>query len=585
MFNACNKDAEISDPAISIRNDAKSAILSKINFDQNGNILLGSGSNQILLQHAPIEKQREVSESIFNNISLSRIDSMRELYGYPVWELATIDISYDNSPNYAVFIPLFKGNSLTSIIMYGKQDNKISSSLFTSGQFNTILNTNEINSIFCSKWIVPVSKFQVYQYLLNAKIDERYQRFTSYLNNSQYVNSNSINLRTVSPCDDGEVTIITVTYDPDTYTETIKIDCWGGGGFDPGSDWYTGGDFGISGNGGTTSNNNGTDNSGPKIDKGKKLKCAVEVADFMAQAEVLELIANNNLTDPCDPTKSAADLLEKALNGYCYAKIGDEPLNLKDAEHFLGELFEGSDYIRTDNSLAAECPLVNCIWNQMKNGVLGTGYVCEKLESFASSTENNGAGSFLYVFADNRNLSGALAAVSTAPNGIIYLQINPDYCDNSADKLNIFETLQHELVHAEIYSKLFKKYGYLGDANSLNYAEAFHQLVLKEYGDQAGPDQHHLMLEQFLDEMINSLIEIAGEGTFEDFEGLVLNGFPEDVLNYCGITKEEVLQKVNRYIDFKKKIQIFFIYLINFAHEKEIVFSYLVFYFELEFYL
>lgn len=189
----------------------------------------------------------------------------------------------------------------------------------------------------------------------------------------------------------------------------------------------------------------------------------------------------------------------------------------------------------------------------MKNGVLGSEFVCKKLESFENSTENNGPGSFLYVFADNRNLSGALAGVSTHTNGIIYLQINPDYCDDSADKLNIFETLQHELVHAEIFSKLFKKYGYIGDQNSLNYAEAFHQLVLMEYGGQAGPEQHHLMLEQFLDEMVNSLIEITGKGTYEDYVGLILNGFPEDILKYCGITVNDVILKVDRYKDFKSK--------------------------------
>ncbi|MBK7095998.1 MAG: hypothetical protein IPH57_13485 [Saprospiraceae bacterium] len=121
LINGCNKDGEITDPELSYRNSSNtstSAILSKINFDQDGNILLGSGTSQVTLQHASIEYQREVSDYIFDNLSFSRIDSMREMYGHPVWELATIDTNTGNSINYLVSVPMVKENVITSYLLF-----------------------------------------------------------------------------------------------------------------------------------------------------------------------------------------------------------------------------------------------------------------------------------------------------------------------------------------------------------------------------------------------------------------------------------------------------------------------------------
>ena len=70
--------------------------------------------------------------------------------------------------------------------------------------------------------------------------------------------------------------------------------------------------------------------------------------------------------------------------------------------------------------------------------------------------------------------------------------------------------------------------------NSLNYLDAFKKLVIKEYGTNATTDQHELMLDKYLNEMVNNLIEITGKGEYDDYIGLVLNGFPEDILLECG---------------------------------------------------
>ena len=51
--------------------------------------------------------------------------------------------------------------------------------------------------------------------------------------------------------------------------------------------------------------------------------------------------------------------------------------------------------------------------------------------------------------------------------------------------------------------------------------------------------------------MIESMVEANGQGAYEDFEGLVLNGFSDVVLDYCGITLEELGLKVDQYLTFR----------------------------------
>jgi hypothetical protein len=582
LINGCNKDGEITDHELSYRNSSNtgtSAILSKINFDQDGNILLGSGTSQVTLQHASIEFQREVSDYIFDNLSFSRIDSMKEMFGHPVWELAIIDMSNTNDNNYFITIPLIKSNKYTSYIYFQKFNDKVSAHLISENKIQSILEQTSGESHFFNKWLYIVSRFEIYNFLINDYMDDNYHSWMDKVLSSTIRIADSLNYRDAEEGDRICYLCATGWYCPECHCEdNYHNNYQGSGGSNNGNsggnvtipdfngyfgddgfgnDWTDGDDFGkgSSGGGGTGNYGDSGDNV-PKVDKAKKLKCAREVADFMAQAEVLQLIKNNNLTDPCDPTKSAAELLEKALNGYCYAKIGDEPLNLQDAEHFMGEIMEGGDHIITDSKLAEKCPTLSCIWNQMKDGVLGTEFVCKQLSNFDGP---NSPGTLLkvsgYDFVElsktNHMDPTASAATITLPNGSIIIAINTTNC--GGDKLNIFETLQHELVHAQIFSRLFKYYGYNGSVESLNYHEAFHQLVLKEYGGQAGPEQHNLMLEYFLKDMVNSLIEITGKGTYEDYEGLVLNGFPPEVLIYCGITNQELKEKVDRYKDFKIK--------------------------------
>lgn len=107
------------------------------------------------------------------------------------------------------------------------------------------------------------------------------------------------------------------------------------------------------------------------------------------------------------------------------------------------------------------------------------------------------------------------------------------------------------MTHAKIFADLFKKYGYNGVDGSLNYYQAFEKLVISEYGSNATKEQHALMLEKYLKEMVQSLIDITGVGTIEanynDYVGLILNGFPGEILESCGYTIGVVLDKYHSY--------------------------------------
>ena len=106
--------------------------------------------------------------------------------------------------------------------------------------------------------------------------------------------------------------------------------------------------------------------------------------------------------------------------------------------------------------------------------------------------------------------------------------------DNQVN-INIYETLQHELVHAKIFSDCMRLYGYDGkQMGSISYFDAFKKLVIKEYGNNATTEQHKLMLDKYIKDMVDNLITMTGKGTYDDYIGLVLNSFPEDILLECG---------------------------------------------------
>ena len=95
-------------------------------------------------------------------------------------------------------------------------------------------------------------------------------------------------------------------------------------------------------------------------------------------------------------------------------------------------------------------------------------------------------------------------------------------------------------------------YGYDGkQMGSISYFDAFKKLVIKEYGNNATTEQHKLMLDKYVNDMVDNLITMTGKGTYDDYIGLVLNSFPEDILWSAGYSPSAVADKLHDFKLFK----------------------------------
>jgi len=517
LIPACNKDTITSDIQLTSRNTPNSgnqSFLNTINFDNNGNILIGSGHLQKVLEHAQIEKQREVSEYIFEHLSFNSIDSIKKNYGYPVWKLATIkyiksDVDLNSNSNYRIVIPTTLNNELTGIIIYESIEDSISAIFYSREDIHSIVLLNTEDHLFYQTYFSAVANFQIMNYLVNGNRIQYYSSWMEIANRSIKNQRNNYRMVLYLDCND----VIYWSYDPVAYEETItvveecKIRYMGGGGY------YVGNfskDLGSGGKGGGSNNSNETDNN-PKIDKAKKLKCANEVADFMAQAEILELIENNNITDPCDPGQTAAELLEKALIGYCTSTLNDAPLNLKDAEHFLGEILEGINTIKIENSMGM-CPKIKCILEKLINNPLNP----NAYNSICALNNSNN-----YIFNFTMGNSNNTTFNLNNPNNIT-ITIDNELC-NSYDPVNIAETLLHEGTHAIIFANFAKGF----DANIFN-SEHWNSVITNEYGGNV----HEFMTDYLLNPICEALWEFNGKrGIPGDYWGVVLNGLFQNLDN------------------------------------------------------
>jgi len=215
----------------------------------------------------------------------------------------------------------------------------------------------------------------------------------------------------------------------------------------------------------------------------------------------------------------------------------DGSITLSDAEAAVGAY----DYIRQANNLSSKCPIYACIWNEMINGGLGTELICNLSNTFEGS---NSAGN-LTIYATDFSSQGMSSTATGATflheeNNEIGIAINSGNCNDEGENLvAAFETLQHEFVHAQLNHTLLSL-GYEGDYDTM--ADAFFELVGHQYGENPTELQHEFMLDYFLVPMVNSLIEMnGGVGTYSYFVGLVLSGFPGEVLEAAGYNVDDFL--------------------------------------------
>lgn len=242
--------------------------------------------------------------------------------------MATIDTNTGNSINYLVSVPMVKENVITSYLLFQKFNGLSNCRLITGEMIKQVLNNTTENNEYYKNWITPVAKFEIFKYLINSNPDINFANWISYAKNMIDTSNNNLILRDAEELCIDILSQLIIDGDGPQYN-CYKLCIESGGGIPDfngyfgddgfGNDWDDGDDFGNGSNAGGNYGDSG-DNA-PKVDKAKKLKCADEVGDFMVKIEILQFIANKNLSDPCDPTKTAAELLKKALEGYCYANI------------------------------------------------------------------------------------------------------------------------------------------------------------------------------------------------------------------------------------------------------------------------
>lgn len=251
---------------------------------------------------------------------------------------------------------------------------------------------------------------------------------------------------------------------------------------------------------------------------------------------ITQLLQPGALTQACEGNTSPKDMIHDALLAGC-AGTG------LTKDQFLETLSSLFDIIHKQSSFISDCPLYDCVFERMRTGDLHTPFICDLLSEF-DSPDNF----ILIMDATHFSQSGlnpTAAAVtklnknSGGPFSIL-MRINSAHCGNNSI-LTIFETLQHELVHADIFRRLSEYYT-LDFINTLEIQQALHQLTLEEFGPNATPEQHALMLEYYLDQMAQSLLDANnGVGTLQLFKDFILNGFPESVLQVCGYSITEVI--------------------------------------------
>jgi hypothetical protein len=255
--------------------------------------------------------------------------------------------------------------------------------------------------------------------------------------------------------------------------------------------------------------------------------------------EIYQLFQNNNILDVCDFARTSEDILGNAISNACQSN------GISSMDELYSVMAEEEKILIVQN-FSNSCPKYYCVFEAMMNGPFGSELVCDILSGFDEDTESPlFVRAFDFSIAQNYNPSSV--AVVEVIGGTVNLTINTKLC-NAASSRFAFETLQHELVHADIQRRLLEDYNWNG--NGLTYLVALNQLAYEIYGEDVTPNEHAIMIQHYLDIMIDGLIQMnGGVGTYDDFVGLVLTGFPPEVYTYINLTTSDVMSLYYDYLN------------------------------------
>lgn len=494
-----------------------------------------------------------------------------------------IDINYgmlfpsDNPEVYMIAMPFMHNNDVSSIVFYyhdnTEQDRFLlveKHELISRIQQNgtSLFETMPAFSLIAGAFnTIQISKDSTYNATVNTWLD-------NYIDNKR--ESNNIGTRDI-------LTICANYYSFNLVGGTEYITVWeecyststGGtpNGFFGLTNFGTGDDSGRGGSGGE--GGSGDQNSDGPVLAGE---CWNNISR-QAQDAIIEVM--ESYYAPCPEEQDAvnqaiqdviADLCAEINSSGKVLGTGYEAINLDKSTvthrvmNKLGDkvndALEGNPYIKLSPNLLNDCPKLNCILNNLLNGIgPESHFLCDMLSKFDGNPKFEiGSG----VPKSNEPNFDGKTFISLTGNSI-GIMFNKNKCE-SMNGINLFETFQHELVHADFFRRLIEDYNWTG--NSLTLDASFKTLVAAKYGANATPDMHILMLNQILPDMINSLMEANGSTLqctgFEDsgdckhFKTLIINGFSAELLEtQLGISLEQHILNANEYSLWKLRQPLF----------------------------
>ena len=490
------------------------------------------------------------SDSVF----LQQYETLSQNWGHPRINFATINVTSDTE--YALTLPLVKDNEITSFIFYFANG--------TYGHFSfapvdlgiSLLNQSPTNNIDPLALLTLV-KFSNYQATRNSRyftaVNDWIIEYLDHNNNSHSADERTVVLSYSVEAhryfdEDG----VHIVYDWVHSIVPCELGPSGGGGFSVP-------DFELPGsNSGGSSSTSGLGDEKPRNNPINPFTINDDCHQFLLTDQALEYLnqlGQNNFVF-CDSELTTEELIENLLEIICDegeiitifeggsieipGHLENITITYENINNTFNDLVAEEDYVIMNN--IRDCPKLKCLMDILTGDdfhPLSTNIICEYLDAFLGDDLANDRNLIIGItsFEDQPNIISNANAFVTVDNynyltPQITMYFNSDKCE-TLSTFSLLETFFHELIHADIYRRLIEDYGWT------NYDDNEHafSLLLKEMGYDGvnWEDQHELMLAHYIELMTRSLWEANGRlGSPNDYAGIVLHGFPLDILYESG---------------------------------------------------
>ncbi len=511
-ITGCEKETEhvFHDSVLENRYDSTAStsntLLDNVNFDQDGNILVGNDTNQIVLKHASIEYQKKLS-NYYNELGdFDYWNKFYDNYGTPKWDISII-INSTDSTKYNIIVPVLKNNNLSAIIVYSTDGEKEIGNIYSKEFISEVANIENPDMNIIRSYLFPIGLYQLYEYIISGRKNDKLLNWVnSTLSNTSNTRSNDINYRawcieleimdyyTVVLNGEGEIVHIS---DVPTYTKYIYtyVPCEGPPTFD-------GGDHTLPDDSTYHPPHHGGGDSTGGDDGEDIWDCAFALEGFMANWKIKQMIAENSLTDPCHPEKTTRQIIAKAIYDKCYKNGVD---NLGTVKDFLKDLGDSGDEVV--NNL--EDQRLRCIWKKLSENA-NDKIFCNSISNFFGETNVD-------MVLNEGNLGSALALTQgyNNPNNGFYGWVSisfdkshiDDYCE-----ITLYQTFLHEGIHAEMYRQ--------NNPQNENSAKA---AIWDEWDESI--DDHNNIANNYIPYMIETLKQRYGDRyTDLEYEAIAWSG-------------------------------------------------------------